>query len=75
MHIPKIRLAFAVIVFFTTASLRLSLAQDGQIKVSRLRADAIHTCGMAAAKFPDYSWGNVEMFVYRACMAEHSQQE
>jgi len=55
--------------------MRLSFAQDGVIKISRLRAEAIQTCSTAAAKFPDYSWGNTEIFIYRGCMTEHRKQE
>ena len=75
MQIPKIRLTFAVIVILVAASMRLSFAQDGVIKISRLRAEAIQTCSMVAAKFPDYSWGNTEIFIYRGCMTEHRKQE
>jgi hypothetical protein len=54
---------------------QLSFAQGGGLKISQLRAEAIHTCSTAAAKYPDYVWGNMEMFIYRGCMAGHSQQE
>jgi hypothetical protein len=30
---------------------------------------------MAAAKFIDYSWGNTELFIYRALMNGRSQPE
>ena len=75
MRISKISLTFAVVVFLVAASMPLSFAQDGATKINRLRADAIRTCSTAAAKFPDYSWGNMEMFIYRACMAEHQERE
>ena len=75
MRIAKTSLTFAAIIILVGTSMRLTFAQDGAIKINRLRADSIHTCGTAAAKFPDYSWGNMEMFVYRACMTEHRQQE
>jgi hypothetical protein len=70
MHIAKIGLAFAVVSTLIGASVRLSFAQGDGVKINRLRAEAIRTCSTAAAKYPDYSWGNTEMFIYRACMAE-----
>ena len=75
MHIPKISLTFAVAILLVATSTRLSIAQDDATKISRLRADAIRTCSTAAAKFPDYSWGNMEMFIYCACMTEHRERE
>ena len=75
MHIAKIGLAFAVVSALIGASVRLSFAQGGEVKISPPRAEAICTCSTAAAKYPDYTWGNAEMFIYRACMTGHSQQE
>ncbi|MFZ0195763.1 MAG: hypothetical protein WBE32_11990 [Pseudolabrys sp.] len=75
MHVVKIGLAFAVVGTLMGASVRLSFAQGGGLKINQLRAEAIRTCSTAAAKYLDYSWGNTEMFIYRACMAGHSQQE
>ena len=75
MRIAKTSLTFAAVIIVVGASTRLTFAQDSLIKISRLSADSIHTCGTAAAKLPDYSWGNTEIFIYRACMTEHGQQE
>jgi hypothetical protein len=75
MRISKISLTLAVVVLLAATSMPLSFAEDGASKISRLRADAIRTCRTAAAKFPDYSWGNMEMFIYRACMTEHRERE
>jgi hypothetical protein len=75
MNIVKIGLSFAVVSTLVGASVRLSFAQGDGLKINLLRDDAIRTCNTAAAKYPDYSWGNTEMFIYRACMAGHSQQE
>jgi len=75
MRIAKTSLTFAAVIILVGTSMRLTFAQDGLIKISRLRADSIHTCGTAAAKFPDFSWGNTEIFIYRACMTEHGQLE
>jgi hypothetical protein len=73
MSIAKICLPLAVLSTPLAAS--VSFAEDGGIKINAPRAGAIRSCSMAAAKFPDYSWGNTEMFIYRACMNGHRQQE
>jgi len=65
-----IGIAFAV---YPPAAARA--AQDGGITISKPRASAIHECATAAARFPDYAWGNMEMFIYRACMRRHLQPE
>ena len=39
------------------------------------RASAIRECATSADKYPEYVWGNFEMFVYRACMTNHGQLE
>jgi len=41
MHIAKTSLTFAAIIILIATSMRLSFAQGGAIKISRLRADAI----------------------------------
>jgi hypothetical protein len=52
-----------------------SYAQDGGVHISQQRAQAIHACSVRAARYPQYLWGNQEIYTYRACMAEHGQQE
>jgi hypothetical protein len=52
-----------------------SYAQDGGVHISQQRAQAIHACNLKAARYPQYLWGNQEIYTYRACMAEHGQQE
>jgi hypothetical protein len=51
-----------------------SYAQGGR-EISRERAQAIHACSVLAARYPQYLWGNMEIYEYRACMTEHGQQE
>lgn len=75
MCIVKIGLALVVVSMLIAVSVSPVFAQDGGIKITPPRAEAIHTCSTAAAKFPDYSWGNTEMFIYRACMNGHRRQE
>lgn len=52
-----------------------SYAQGGGVQISQQRAQAIHACNVRAARYPQYLWGNQEIYTYRACMAEHGQQE
>jgi len=54
MHIVKIGLAFAAVGTLIGASVQLSFAQGGGLKINQLRAEAIHTCSTAAAKYLDY---------------------
>ena len=44
-------------------------------EISAARARAIHECSVAADRYPQHTWGNVEIYQYQACMAEHGQQE
>jgi hypothetical protein len=39
------------------------------------REKAIHECNVRAGKYVEYTWGDVEIYTYRACMTEHGQQE
>ena len=52
-----------------------SYAQSSGVKISAQRAQAIHACNLRAARYPQYLWGNQEIYTYRACMAEHGQPE
>ena len=52
-----------------------SFAQKSEPQMSAARAAAIHECNARAAKYSLSIWGNVELYVYRACMAEHHQME
>jgi hypothetical protein len=81
-------LAALALAFAVTALASPSYAQGGRIsalasssyaqggrEISRERAQAIHTCSVLAARYPQYLWGNMEIYQYRACMTEHGQQE
>jgi len=50
-----------------------SLAQRSD--ASAARAQALRDCNKAAAKYPDTPWGIVDVYIYRACMAQHGQSE
>lgn len=47
----------------------------GGIEISAARAAALRACSAIAAQYPDYEWGNMEIYQYRACMTEHGQVE
>ena len=48
---------------------------QGSMPVSGARAEAIGECTKAAGKYIDHVWGDWEINVYRACMAQHGQPE
>ena len=55
-----------------------STQQNGDTQwdhMSAARASAIHECSVMADKFLNYTWGDQESDHYRACMAQHGQQE
>jgi hypothetical protein len=54
---------------------RPTVGVNGQIHISPARAAALRECSAIAAQYPEYEWGNMEIFQYRACMAEHGQVE
>jgi len=58
-----------------TALASPSYAQEGHFQISRERAQALHECSLRAARYPQYLWGNQEIYTYRACMTEHGQPE
>jgi hypothetical protein len=58
-----------------TALASPSYAQERGVKISPERAQAIHQCSVLASRYPQYLWGNLEIYQYRACMAEHHQPE
>lgn len=39
------------------------------------RATAIHECNVRASPYVLYTWGNWQLYVYRACMAMRHQAE
>ncbi len=49
--------------------------KQGHFVISAARAAALHECSVRAAQYPEWEYGNTELFIYRACMAEHGQVE
>ena len=49
--------------------------QANTLKLDQPRARAVHDCSVKSAAFLLYVWGDFQLYVYRACMAEHGQPE
>jgi hypothetical protein len=45
------------------------------IEISAKRAHALRECNAVAADYPEYLWGNMASYQYRACMTEHGEVE
>jgi hypothetical protein len=53
-----------------------SFAQrSGSGGMSAARAAALRECNLRAQKYTQHTWADVQIYVYRACMSEHGQQE
>jgi len=52
-----------------------SYAQDGGVKISPKRAQALRECSVLEERYPEYLWGNMGRYQYGACMAEHGEPE
>jgi hypothetical protein len=39
------------------------------------RIKALQECNARAREYIEHTWGDVEIYTYRACMTEHGQQE
>jgi hypothetical protein len=48
---------------------------SGGVTISNHRAEALRTCNAAANRFVQYTWGEQQSDVYRACMTEHGEAE
>jgi hypothetical protein len=68
-RLAGLALGFAVIAF---ASPSFAESNGGG---SAARAAAIRACSVAATKYTEYTWGDMEIHQYRACMAQHGQKE
>ena len=52
-----------------------SFAQRSEQHMSAARAAALRECNLKAQKYTQHTWADVQIYIYRACMAEHGQQE
>jgi len=68
-------LAALAVALAVSAPTSPSYARGGGQEISPQRAQAIHECSLLAARYPQYLWGNLEIYQYRACMTEHGQPE
>ena len=75
MAILNKRLAALALGLAVTALASPSYAQGSGVKISPARAAAIHACSVLAGRYIQHTWGNWELYTYRACMAEHGQPE
>jgi hypothetical protein len=75
MAILNRRLAALALGLAMTALASPSNAQGGGTAISPARAAAIHECSVRASHYIQHTWGNWELYTYRACMAEHGQPE
>jgi hypothetical protein len=53
----------------------LIIATSAGPSFARTREQAIQDCSVAASKYINHVWGNVESATYRSCMAQHGYQE
>jgi hypothetical protein len=52
-----------------------SFAQRSEDHMSAARERALRECNLRAQKYTQHTWADVQIYTYRACMAEHGQQE
>lgn len=50
-------------------------ADTGGLTTSGARASALRDCNEKAASLKDYTWGDQQSDLYRACMAQRGQAE
>jgi hypothetical protein len=62
-------LGFAAIAFVSS-----KCVQAADYKISAARAAVTHKCSVLAAKYPEYAWGNREIFEYLTCMVNDGQK-
>jgi len=62
-------------LWMTKASLAGAVAAETGRQISAARAAAIHECSLLAGRYSEHDWGITEIYLYRACMARHGQQE
>jgi hypothetical protein len=73
MRISTLLTALAV-ALAASALATPSFAQRSE-GMSGNRAAAIHDCTGKAGKYKQYVWGDYQIDMYRACMAQHGQEE
>jgi hypothetical protein len=66
--------AFTLAILFGSPALVHS-ANAAPPPMDAARGKAIHECNVRAKKYVEHTWGDVEIYTYRSCMAEHGQPE
>jgi len=71
----SLQISLVAIVFgFGLPQLTSSIhAQEVIHEISPARAAALRECNARAERYPLHTYGNDQLYVYRACMAEHGQ--
>ena len=65
--------AFTLAILFGSPAL-VQLANAAP-RMDAAREKAINECNVRARKYIEHTWGDVEIYTYRACMTEQGQQE
>jgi hypothetical protein len=75
MSIGNKRIAVIALGLALSALASPSFAQRSENHMSGAREQALRECNLAAQKYTQHTWADVQIYTYRACMAEHGQQE
>ena len=75
MIIRNKRIAAIALGLVLSALASPSFAQRSEDHMSAARAEALRECNLAAQKYTQHTWADVQIYTYRACMAAHGQQE
>jgi hypothetical protein len=68
------RLAVLVLGLAVSALATPSLAQRSE-GISGARVQVLKDCTKKAGKMKQYTWGDTQIDMYRACMMQHGQEE
>ena len=63
------------VLWMATVPFAPAAAAESGYQISAGRAAAIHECSVLVNQYSEDDWGSTEIYQYRACMTEHSQQE
>ena len=69
----KLGLATTIAALWLTSVPISNAAAD--VQISAARAQAIQQCNRLASRYPLHDWGNLQIHLYRSCMAQRGQQE
>ena len=75
LEVLSMRYVVNLLAGFVLAGIVVSFALAQPVEMSRARAAAIRECNVLAAPYVQYTWGDWQLYIYRACMARHGQTE